>query len=118
MRKTTKDGKFTLGEGATYRIYTDCHAGTVIDINPAGDRFTMQFDDAKLITKMEFVPGGFSAHCMNNYAQKYEYTRNTENGTEEFSLRKNGSWKRAKHPMSSPGCEARPGRHQFHDYNF
>lgn len=42
--------------------------------------------------KPEFVPGGFSAICLNNGCQKWIITGNTENRVVRIRLGKNG-WK-------------------------
>ena len=36
-------------------------------------------DTSKNKTKMQFLPGGFSAHCLNLYVQEYDYFSNEEN---------------------------------------
>jgi hypothetical protein len=60
------------------------------------------------LTKMEFIPGGFSAHCTNMYDQKYEFREEGE--VFELSL-SNSSMKR-----THLGIADHPSR--FYDYNF
>jgi hypothetical protein len=59
-------------------------------------------------TKMEFVAGGFSAHCLNQWSQEYDFFEQGE--TFEVSLSKTSLKKRFW------SIDERPRK--FYDYNF
>lgn len=63
--------------------------------------------------KLEFIPGGFSAHCRNQHDQKWHIESNPNRPTIRIRLGKNG-WK-DKH-----GQRYRLDDHpiKFYDYNF
>ena len=67
----------------------------------------------RLDFKPEFVPGGFSAHCVNNQQQNYEYRSDVESPVIRARRHKNGDWVSVygRHQLSD-----RPFR--FYDYNF
>lgn len=56
--------------------------------------------------KMDFVTGGFSAHCVNQWRQFYEFTELDE--TFEVRL--------SKQYLKQCGIDAKPRK--FYDYNF
>jgi hypothetical protein len=60
------------------------------------------------LTKMEFYAGGFSAHCPNNWSQRYEY-RETEE-VFEVSL--------SKSSMKKNFIQIGPNPRKHYDYNF
>jgi hypothetical protein len=43
--------------------------------------------------KLEFIPGGFSAHCANQSEQKWTIFSNKENPTIRIRLNKKDQWK-------------------------
>ncbi len=69
-----------------------------------------ELDAKQTVFPKEFVVGGFSAHCVDNHNQDYEYTSNPDNPIKR--LRKgqrgwgNGYFTMADEPIA------------FHDYNF
>ena len=60
------------------------------------------------LTKMEFIPGGFSAHCTNMYEQRYEFR---EEGQVFETVLSNFRMKK-----SYWSIEEAPNKH--YDYNF
>jgi hypothetical protein len=87
------------------------------DVNPVGKIVGVKGKTKVLVqpvvasenlTKMEFIPGGFSAHCTNMYEQEYEFSE--EGKVYEMSL-SNSSMKR-----THLGIADHPRR--FYDYNF
>lgn len=107
MRTKTADGKFELGKGASYVIYTDRHAGTVANISEDGKTVTWRQDKAVRIDKRG--PDG---------CQDYIYGTDLEGPQLTFTLRKNGRWKPVGSDMKSPGCTLIYGREEFYDYSF
>jgi len=104
--------QFKVGDGATIHLYTDAHAWTVISVSESGKTITIQGDNAELdpTWKPEMHPGGFSAHCSNNYSQRWICTPNPNGPIRKARLTKRG-W-------SANGQSVTKGRHPFHDYNF
>ena len=64
--------------------------------------------------ELEFAPGGFSAHCVNNADQKWIITSNEENPVVRIRLSKNRGWQ-DKYGQRYKLAEA-PRRH--YDFNF
>ena len=64
--------------------------------------------------ELEFIPGGFTAHCVNNEDQKWIYTSNEENPIIRIRLSKNRGWQ-DKYGQRYQLADA---PHRFHDYNF
>jgi hypothetical protein len=62
--------------------------------------------------KMEFIPGGFSAHCSNQHDQKWFIKSNPSNPVIRIRLGKKG-WmgKRGRYVLDSKPIK-------FYDYNF
>lgn len=117
-RQETIDGNFKVGDGATYGLWSDRHAGTIIEIDEDGKRLKWQEDKATLKTKMDCTVGGFSAHCNNNDDQEYEYEPDPDGRIEEFSFRNNDKWKLSGVKSYTYGYNLYPGRHKKYDYNF
>jgi len=63
--------------------------------------------------KLEFIPGGFSAHCSNQSDQKWFITSNPENRVIRIRLGKKG-WKDAHGRRFALSDEPV----KFYDYNF
>lgn len=63
--------------------------------------------------KPEFTPGGFAAHCLNNYDQSYNYFSSPESPVIRARKHKNGKWKSkfGEHILSDKPLK-------FYDYNF
>ena len=62
----------------------------------------------------EFIPGGFSAHCPNQYSQKWFITSNEEYTSIRIRLSKNKGWQDKYGRRFSLADEPR----KFYDYNF
>lgn len=118
-----------VGGAATFTLWTDAHACTVIKISPNGKTAWLRRDKAKLLNgfnsdaadKLQFAPGGFCGHTSGT--QRYAYTADPNGEVIRVSARtlRDGSivWKRAGSPTRSPGATAYFGaRHEHYDYNF
>ena len=114
--ETEKINNVKIGDGLTVSIYTDCHAGTVI--KKTAKTIWIQQDEATLITKPNFVVGGFGGHCTNNRAMKYTYKADSTGRVYKVTKRKNGKWKSAGYKPHSIGGNVYVGRHEYYDYNF
>ena len=64
--------------------------------------------------KMNFIPGGFSAHCDNQADQKWNITSNEENPVFRIRLSKNRGWQ-DKYGQRFKLANA---PRKFYDYNF
>jgi hypothetical protein len=91
------------------KIGTDSIAYEVVEVINDKKVVIRQLD-AKKITDMEFIVGGFAGHCTNNYEQEYEYSSNTQYPLETIKLHKAG-WGYGQFRMAD-----KP--RYFYDYNF
>lgn len=133
-----------VGEGATYTIWTDSIACTVIAVSKSGKTVTIQEDKATLLNgfnsgeedALKAYPGGFAMHVEGN--QRYSYEPNSEGRTYKVTLRtiklrKGGHcyaqkgdevelsyrWKVSGHSTKGRGGDVRFGvRSKHFDYNF
>lgn len=125
----TSDETPEVGQGATFCLWTDCHACTVIEVRRNGKEAVLQRDKATLLNgfnsdepdALTFTPGGFAGHTSGT--QRYSYERDPNGQIIRVSRRtlKNGEviWKQVGQPTKSPGATATfNGRHEHHDYNF
>jgi len=120
-----------VGDGVTYTVYTDRHAGTII--KRTAKTITMQFDKAELLNgmnsdeedKLQFTPGGFVGHTSG--VQRYSYERNPNGETAKFSRREwfnkydNRTyvrWVKVGANTHSHGSYLTNGRNEHYDYNF
>lgn len=113
---------FRIGDGASLRLYTDCHAYTILKVS--SKTIHLQRDTATLENgpssgepdALRVHPGGFAAHVSG--AQRYSYKLNPEGSIIKATLRKNGQWVQAGHSTTSPGCRVTAGRREHYDYNY
>lgn len=118
-----------VGGAATFTLYTDSYACTVIKISPNGKTVWLRRDKATLLNgfnsgekdALQFSPGGFCGHTSGE--QRYSYAPDPEGQVIKVSARalRDGSivWKQAGHSTRSPGAFAYFGaRHEHYDYNF
>lgn len=114
--------KFQAGDLATYSLYTDAHAGRVVEIKRNGKEVVFQEDCATLSAnwKPEVSPGGFVGHCTNNDDQQWEYRPNSEGVLIVFTLRRWRGVRMWTVKGDTPDGRNRLslGQHHFHDYNF
>lgn len=125
-KKTAEIDSLKVGDGISFLLCTDVYAGTIIRKTPT--QIVVQEDDATLINgdELEFIPGGFSAHCANQYIQKYEYKRNTNNRTFKLTRRtykdsegnERHVWKCVGYSNRGSSGNVYAGRRKFHDYNY
>jgi len=126
MSKATnpdRDGNtFSIGDGASLRLYTDSHAYTILKVSPK--TIHLQRDAAILMNgptsgeldALRVHPGGFVAHVSGK--QRYNYSPNPKGSIIKATLRKNGQWVQAGHSTTSPGCRVTAGRREHYDYNY
>jgi hypothetical protein len=118
-----------LGGGATYTLWTDSHACTVIKISPNGKTVWLRQDKAVLLNgvnseasdKLQFSPGGFVGHTSGH--QRYQYSADPDGEVFKATMRvlRDGSiiWKRTGSATRSPGGTVYFGaRHEHYDFNF
>ncbi len=117
---------YQVGAGATYCIFTDAKAGTIVARTPK--TLLWQQDSAELLNgpnsdaddALKFSPGGFVGHTSGK--QRYAYQRDENGQVLKFTLRtlKSGKkiWKLKGHGTRSRGCSLIDGRHEHYDYNF
>jgi hypothetical protein len=97
-----------LGDGATYTVWTDSFACTVIAVSATGKVVTLQRDKATRVDS-----NGISE------AQEYVYEPDPDGETFRVSLRSNGQWKLVGQSTKEPGGHAHMGvRRRYHDYSF
>ena len=104
----------TTNTFANWHGYSDVYPYEVVRVisNKTLEVRAMETSENK--TKLQFVAGGFSAHCTNNYAQDYDYSSNPENPVFRIRASKAGDWK-DKHGRRFVISDV-PSK--FHDYNF
>lgn len=114
-----------VGEGATWRILSDCWAGTII--KKTAKTITWQRDKSTLLNgansdaedKLTVSVGGFCAHTSGR--QRYSYQPDTDGSIVKFSRRDYGKrvvWLKTGHRSRSPGNTLTLGRHEHFDFNF
>lgn len=102
-----------VGDGATVYLYSDRHAGTIVNVTKRS--VTVRRDRATLNPdfKPEIIPGGFCGHCINQNEQSYTYEPD-ENGALTTVY-----WSKKYNQYGTPGnLQLGKGRHEFYDYNF
>lgn len=130
MTQTTETPK--VGDGATYRLWTDAYACTIIEIRKNGRELVLQRDKAKLLNgfnsgeddALHFEPGGFCGHTSGT--QRYAYEPDPEGQIIRVSRRtrktRDGEiveWVQVGQPTKSPGGRATLGvRSEHYDFNF
>ena len=122
-----------VGDGATFRLWTDCKACTVVEVRKNGRELVLQRDKATLLNgfnsgeqdALTFTPGGFAGHTSGN--QRYSYEPNPNGEIFRVSRRtcKDSSgnvffeWVLVGQSTKTPGGRATIGsRHEHYDYNF
>ncbi len=101
-----------VGDGVTVNYYTDRNAYTVI--RRTAKTLTLRRCKVKRAEsfKPNWVPGGFSAICLNNEEQEWEYEED-ENGSVMTVY-----WSEKKNRFCKGSLTCSPGRHECYDYNF
>lgn len=100
-----------VGDGVTVHLYSDAHAYTII--KRTANTLTLRRCKATIAKdwKPEFIPGGFSAICVNDSEQRWQYEED-----EDGKIVK-ANW--SKHGFRVDGClYVTFGRHEHYDYNF
>ena len=118
-----------VGDGASYRLWSDRYACTVIEVRRNGRELVLQRDQATLLNgvrsgeqdALHFEPGGFCGHVSG--VQRYAYERDPEGQIIRVSrrTRKDGSveWVTVGQSTSTPGGRAIIGvRREYRDFNF
>lgn len=115
-----------VGAGVTVRVYTDCHAYTII--KKTAKTMTLRQDKATRDPnwKPEFIPGGFAGHCTNQHEQTYTYEENPDGAEIKISLRTwtdytghtRRAWKQSGCGTHNIGGSVSAGRREYYDYNF
>ena len=102
-----------VGDGVTVKLWTDCHAYTVIA--RTAKTLTLQRDKVTRDPnwKPEWAIGGFSAVCLNNESQSWLYEPDP-NG----EIVKAYWHERMKSFYVDKSLRVSKGRFEFYDYNF
>lgn len=102
-----------VGDGVTVCLWSDRHAYTVIGKTPYTLKLRRCKATLKESYKPEFIPGGFSAICVNNSAQEYDYEEDPDGEivTAYWSKKRNRYYVNGRQVVTQ-------GRHEFYDYNF
>jgi hypothetical protein len=113
-KKFLTPANIEVGDGVTYHLYSDAHAGTVIKKTKMS--VTVQRDKATRDPnfKPEIVPGGFAGHCTNQHEQTYTYEADPNGETITFRWSK----KFGRFQDGQRGLTLTKGRREFYDYNF
>ena len=115
-----------VGDGVSVSVWSDVNAYTIIKKTPT--TITLRRDKAELLNRDElnFIPGGFAAHCDNQHVQRYSYEADPEGYEIKISLRRwtdeegneRRKWKRSGTRTFEGGGNAYAGRRAFRDFNF
>ena len=103
----------TTDRFANHHGYSDAYPYEIVRVVSDKTIEIRAMETSENKTKMDFHPGGFSAHCSNQMDQEYDYTSNPERSVIRARLRKDGYFHSqcGRHNISD-----RP--YKFHDYNF
>ncbi len=99
-----------IGDGATVHLWSDAHAYTIVKRTPS--TLTLRRCKCTPTFTPEWEIGGFSAVCLNNDSQTWEYEED-ENG--EIII---AHWSKKFNRFRYDGMTVTPNRHEFYDYNF
>jgi hypothetical protein len=107
MMVNSKQRTPEVGEGATEILWSDRHAGTIIEVSPNGKTLKWQRDTARRADK-----NGMSD------AQDWEYTPNPDAPVSTFTLRQNGRWVMQGQPMKGSVSLLIGIRDEYYDFSF
>ena len=103
--------QFKIGDHCTYTLWTDRHAGYIVDVSKSGKKVTFQRG-----TAVRTDSNGMSE------SQSYSVTPDPKGSLTEFSLRtrKNGDqvWKCVGTATREPGRVLFAGHREYYDYSF
>lgn len=102
--------KFRIRKFVNQQGYSDVHPFEVVRVISPTCVEIRSLDTKQIVFPKNFQVGGFSAHCVDNYNQEYEYISNPENGVGRIRLGKKG-WGLGRYRMSDEPIK-------FYDYNF
>lgn len=111
-----------VGDQVHFNGYTDIYPGTVVKVTMTSvivrrDKFERASDWTP-----EYVAGGFSAHCTNQFDQRNYITEDPDGPEIKFTERATGEYVQAGHPtrgrMGLPRSVLYYQWDAFHDYNF
>ena len=94
-------------------MYTDIQPCEIVRVISPKTIEVRQMDTVQSVKPKEFIPGGFSAHCVDQDKQEYNYNSNSSNNSVRARLQKDGSYKSI---MGRHYLREQPLK--FHDYNF
>lgn len=109
MRNGEFDNESLVGMFVSKRLWSDVNCvGKVVGTFGKTGIIVEPWDGVEQTTKMEFIPGGFSAHCPTNWAQKWRFEK-VEGDNKRMRLGK-GFWK--------DGYRMTFGPTKHYDFNF
>jgi hypothetical protein len=93
-----------------YHGYSDVYPYEVVRVVSDKCVEVREMQTNQIVFPKQFIVGGFSAHCADNWNQEYEYISNPNNPIKRLKKTKNG-WGKGRFLMSEA-----PFKH--YDYNF
>lgn len=107
MEKQTQVSAEMIGQFVNRYLYTDIkQLGKIVGIKGKSTIIISLMEASENKTKMDFVPGGFSAICLNNWAQEYDF----------YETGKIIEMRISKSFYKQYGIDSEPIK--YHDYNF
>tara|TARA_R110000744_G_scaffold367657_1_gene477221 strand:- start:42 stop:392 length:351 start_codon:yes stop_codon:yes gene_type:complete len=105
---------------ANHHGYSDVHPYEIVRIVSDKCIEIRAMDTSENKTKMNFVAGGFSAHCSNQHAQDYDYTSNPENHVKKIRLNRVSQYCADKVWKCKNGARYNISDepYKYYDYNF
>ncbi len=77
--QTIKNREELIGKYLNRVLYSDVDPiGKIVGLKGKFIAIVQRVEAGDNLTKMEFIAGGFSAHCPNNYSQKYNFVETDE----------------------------------------
>jgi len=75
MEKQLQVSAELIGKFVNRYLYTDIQqVGKIVGIKGKTTIIIELYEASENKTKMEFIPGGFAGHCINNWNQDYDFT--------------------------------------------
>ena len=109
-----------VGLYANHHGWSDVHPYEIIRVVSDKTLEIRALDVSDNKIKMDFIPGGFSAHCANQHQQEYDYSSNTDNPVTRIRLNRASQYCPDKVWKSKTGARFAISEHpcKFYDYNF
>ena len=106
MMDNSKPAEPTVGMGATLLLWSDRHAGTIVEVSKNGKMIKWQRD--KAVAEFKGMTD----------SQSYSYEPDPHAQIETFTLRKNGRWVKSGYGMRQGGTLSVGHRSEYYDFSF